>query len=51
MKYQVSFPRKHDIFTCERDYDFYGYIINHAFQSKKPLKWNGLVFHWCLYNK
>ena len=29
----------------------YGYIINHAFHTKKLLKWNGLVFHWCLYNK
>ena len=29
----------------------YGYIINRAFHTKKLLKWNGLVFHWCLYNK
>ena len=28
----------------------YGYIINRAFHTKKLLKWNGLVFHWCLYN-
>ena len=27
----------------------YGYIINQA--TKRLLKWNGLVFHWCLYNK
>ena len=29
----------------------YGYIINRAFHTKTLLKWNGLVFHWCLYNK
>ena len=29
----------------------YGYIINHTFHTKKLLKWNGLVVHWCLYNK
>ena len=29
----------------------YGYIVNRAFHTKKLLKWNGLVFHWCLYNK
>ena len=29
----------------------YGFIINRAFHTKKLLKWNGLVFHWCLYNK
>ena len=29
----------------------YGYITNCAFHTKKPLKWNGLVFHWCSYNK
>ena len=29
----------------------YGYIINRAFHTKKLLKWDGLVFHWCLYNK
>ena len=28
----------------------YGYIINRAFHTeKKLLKWNGLVFHWCLF--
>ena len=30
---------------------YYGYIINRAFHTKKLLQWNGLVFHWCLYNK
>ena len=30
---------------------YYCYIINPAFDNKKLLKWNGLVFHWCLYNK
>ena len=29
----------------------YGCIINRAFHTKKLLKWNGLVVHWCLYNK
>ena len=29
----------------------YGFIINRAFHTKKLLKWNGFVFHWCLYNK
>jgi len=29
----------------------YGYVINRAFHTKKLLEWNGLVFHWCLYNK
>ena len=27
----------------------YGYVINHTFHTKKLLKWNGLVVHWCLY--
>ena len=26
-------------------------IINCAYYCKNLLKWNGLVFHWCLYNK
>ena len=29
----------------------YGYIINRAFHTQKLLRWNGVVFHWCLYNK
>ena len=29
----------------------YGYIINRTFHTKKLLKWNGLVFHWYLFNK
>ena len=29
----------------------YGYILNRAFHTKKLLQLNGLVFHWCLYNK
>ena len=29
----------------------YGYIISCTFHTKKLLKWNGLVVHWCLYNK
>ena len=30
---------------------FYGYIKNCTFDTKKLLKWNGLAFHWCLYNE
>ena len=29
----------------------YGYITYRTFHTKKLLKWNGLVFYWCLYNK
>ena len=29
----------------------YGYITYRIFHTKKLLKWNGLVFYWCLYNK
>ena len=29
----------------------YGYIINCAFRRVKLFQWNGLVVHWCLYNK
>ena len=29
----------------------YGYIIDRAFHTKNLLKWNGLVVHWCSYNK
>ena len=29
----------------------YGYIINCAFCRIKLFQWNGLVFHWCSYNK
>ena len=36
------------IWKCQR---CYGYIINCTFHTKKLLKWNGLVVHWCLYNK
>ena len=55
-----AFAQKHDIFTGEnnllffhlrKDHYFYGYIINSTFCSKKMFKWNGLAFHWCLYNK
>ena len=35
---------KFDLHCCD-------YIINRAFHTKKLLKWNGLVVHWCLYNK
>ena len=33
-----------------KDHCCYGYKINCVFHSKKLLKWNGLVFHWHLYN-
>ena len=54
-----TFARKHDIFISENSmlsshakyHRCYGCIINRAFHSKNILKWNGLVFHWCLYNK
>ena len=29
----------------------HGFIINRAFHTKKLLKSNGFVFHWCLCNK
>ena len=29
----------------------YGYVINLTFRRKRLFHWNGLVFHWCLYNK
>ena len=29
----------------------YGYMINRTFRRIKLFLWNGLVFHWCLYNK
>ena len=46
MKYQVSFRVKTwYLHHC------YGYIINHALRRKTLFQWNGLVFHWCLYNK
>ena len=49
-----AFARKH-IFTREfhmwKYHRCYGYIINRAFRRKKLFQWNGLVFHWCLYNK
>ena len=28
----------------------YCYIINRAFHTKKLLKWNGLVVHWCFFH-
>ena len=37
-----------DMCKCHRCYD---YIINRAFHTKILLKWNGLVVHWCSYNK
>ena len=60
MKYQVSFRAKTWYLhmwkkTCYlhiwKFHRCYVYIINGAFHTKKLLKWNGLVFHWCFYNK
>ena len=51
MKYQVSFRTKTWYLHMWKYHRCYGYIINRAFHTKKLLKWNGLVFHWCLYNK
>ena len=34
-----------------KDHRCYDYTINCTFHSKKPWKWQDLVFHWCLYNK
>ena len=52
MKHGVRFPVKSSYLHTWRDHRRYGYIINSAFASTlKILKWNGLVFHWCLYNK
>ena len=52
-----AFTQKHDIFfvkiTCYlhtgKVHHCYGYIINRVFHNKKLLRWNCLVFHWCLY--
>ena len=51
MKYQVSFCAKTWYLHMWKYHLCYGYIINRAFHTKKLLKWNGLVFHWCLYDK
>ena len=51
MKYQVSSRANTWYLHVWKYHRCYGYIINHAFHTEKLLKWNGLVFHWCLYNK
>jgi len=60
VKYQVSFRAKtwylHTwkitcYFHMWKEHSCYGYIINQAFRSEKIFRWNGLAFHWCLYNK
>ena len=51
MKYQVSFRAKTWYLHMWKYHRCYGFIINRAFHTKKLLKWNGLVVHWCLYNK
>ena len=51
MKYQVSFHAKTWYLHMWKYHRCYGCMINHAFHTKKLFKWNGLVFHWCLYNK
>ena len=49
MKYQVSFHAKTWYLHIWKYRCCYGFIINRAFHTKKLLKWNGLVVHWCLY--
>ena len=51
MKYQVSFRAKTWHLHMWKYHRCYGYIINCAFHTKKLLKWNGLVVHWCSYNR
>ena len=54
-----AFARKHDIFTCEKNVLSARVKISPLLRlhnksrlsHQKLLKWNGLVFHWCLYNK
>ena len=51
VKYQVSFHAKTCYLHTWKDHGCYGYMMHRAFRSKKNVKWNGLAFHWCLYNK
>ena len=47
-----AFARKHDNYLHTwKDHRCYGYIITRTFHNKELLKWNGLIFHWYLYNK
>ena len=55
-----AFARKLDIFTCENTMLSLHVKISpllYWLHNKSPpshqklLKWNGLIFHWCLYNK
>ena len=54
-----AFARKLDIFTCENNMLYSHVKISpllwlrnkSRLSHQKLLKWNGLVFHWCLYNK
>ena len=55
-----AFARKLDIFTCENTMlsshvkisPLLYWLHNKSRPShQKLLKWNGLIFHWCLYNK
>ena len=55
-----AFARKLDIFTCENTMlsshvkisSLLYWLHNKSRPShQKLLKWNGLIFHWCLYNK
>ena len=46
-----AFARKHDIFTCEKITVAMATWYIAPFAAKKMLKWNGLAFHWSLYNK
>ena len=43
--------RKLDIFKCENITFAMATLTNRTFHTKRLLEWNGLVFHWCLYNE
>ena len=57
-KYQVGFSQEDDIFTLKNISVPKGYVLHSCIlynksplTQQKNLKCNGLVFHWCLYNK
>ena len=57
-KYQVGFSQEDDIFTLKNITVPKGYVLHSCIlynksplTQQKNLKCNGLLFHWCLYNK
>ena len=46
-----AFAREPVIFTYEKITFAMGLYNKSRLSQKKLLKWNGLVFHWCLYHK